>query len=192
MLASSEVERRSMTSLKSMALIAGLLAVSLLSNQTPAAAQDSYIVSRDPPVVERVVKMKLSFKPEFTHREVVDIGPSGPSIDDGIGGNGILRDLSGKQIGRFDTIHRHTGFEPDGDMRLVFAEYTFGDGRDSLLIAGAELFQKSFGLIAQHRDHFYGVAAGTGKFAGARGECSVKRVVQVEYIVNCVLTVPEH
>jgi hypothetical protein len=181
-----------MTSLKSMALIAGLLAASVLSNQTPAAAQDSYIISRDPPVVERVVKMKLSFKPEFTHREVVDIGPSGPSIDDGIGGNGILRDLSGKQIGRFDTIHRHTGFEPDGDMRLVFAEYTFGDGRDSLLIAGAELFQKSFGLIAQHREHLYGIAAGTGKFAGARGECSVKRTVQVEYIVNCVLTVPEH
>ena len=87
-----------MTFLKSMALIPGLIVASFLSNQAPVAAQDSYIISRDAPVVERVVKMKLSFKPEFTNREVVDIGPPGPSIDDGIGGNGILRDLSGKQI----------------------------------------------------------------------------------------------
>lgn len=181
-----------MKALKFNAAIAILLATSFVSIETPAAAQDSYIITRDAPIVERVVKMRLSFKPEFTRREVVTRSPSGPRIDDGIGGNGILRDLSGKQIGRFDTIARHTGSEVDGDMRLVFAEYAFGDGRDSILIVGAELFENSFGLLAKHRDHFYGVAAGTGKFAGARGECDVKHSTGAEYIVNCLLYVPEN
>jgi hypothetical protein len=180
-----------MTSLRSLALFGVLLATSLLPKETLAEEQNAYIVSHEEPAAQRVMKMNLSFTAEFKQRVVNDNGPEGPTVDDGLGGNGVLRNLSGKQIGRFDTNQRVTEHGEAGEMRMVLAEYVFGDGRDSILLSGAELFQKSFGVVAPQRDLVYGVSAGTGKFMAARGECHVRRSDKGEYTVNCVLFVPE-
>ena len=177
--------------LRSLALIGVLLATSLVPTTVLADEQDSYIVSHEEPAAQRVMKMNLNFTAEFKQRVVLDHGTEGPTVDDGIGGNGVLRDLSGKQIGRFDTSQRVTEHGEAGEMRMVLAEYVFGDGRDSILLSGAELFQKSFGVVAPQRDIVYGVSAGTGKFMAARGECRVRRSDKGEYMVNCVLFVPE-
>jgi hypothetical protein len=177
--------------LRSLALIGSLLATSLLPNETLAEEQNAYIVLHEEPVAQRVIKMKLTFTSQFTERTVTDLGAQGSTAGDGIHAHGVLQDLSGKEIGRFDTNHTLTEPGEAGEMRMVLAEYAFGDGRDSLLIAGAELFQTSFGVVAEQRDLLYGVLAGTGKFAGARGECHVKRSSKVQYMVNCVLFVPE-
>jgi len=180
-----------MTCLRSLALFGVLLATSLLPKETLAQEQDSYIISREEPATQRVMKVELSFKAEFKHRVVNDIGSEGHSVDDGVGGNGVLLDLSGQQIGRFDTNQRVTEHGEPGQMRMVHAEYLFGDGRDSIFISGAELFEESSGVVAPQRDLVYGVSTGTGKFMGARGECNVSRSDNGEYIVNCVLFVPE-
>ena len=180
-----------MTSLRSLVLFGVLLAISLLPKETLAEEQNSYIVSHEEPAAQRVMKMNLSFKAEFKQRVKNDIGSDGHTVDDGVGGNGVLLDLSGKQIGRFDTNQRVTEHGEPGQMRMVLAEYVFGDGRDSILISGAELFQVSSGVVTPQRDLVYGVSAGTGKFMGARGECHVTRSDKGEYTVNCVLFVPE-
>ena len=181
-----------MTFLRSLALIGFLLATWLLPKETLANEQNSYIVSQEEPKTQRVIKLHLTFTAEITEHKVTDLDSQGPTAGDGVHAHGVLRDLSGKEIGRFDTTHTLTEPGEAGEMRMVLAEYAFGDGRDSLLIAGAELFQKSYGVVAEQRDLLYGVLGGTGTFAGARGECHVKRSSNGQYTVNCPLFVPEY
>ena len=181
-----------MTSPRLLVLIGVFLATSLLPKASLADEQNSYIISHEAPKALRVTKMNLTFTAEVTERTVTDLGSQGSTAGDGVHAHGVLRDLSGKEIGRFDTNHTLTEPGEAGEMRIVLAEYAFGDGRDSLLIAGAELFQKSFGVVAEQRDLLYGVTTGTGKFAGARGECHVKRSPKDQYMVNCLLLVPEY
>ena len=181
-----------MTCLKSLVLIGGVLAFVVSSIETHAEEQDTYIVSREETASQRLIKINLAFMAELKQRVVTDSGSQGPTSEDEIDGNGVLRDLNGKEIGRFDSNQRITGSHADGEMRLVVAEYAFGDGRDSFLLAGAELFPKSFGVVAEQGDLDYGVATGTGTFAGARGECHVKRSAKGQYAVNCLLFVPEY
>ena len=126
----------------------------------------------------------MSFQSRFNDRQLVDTGEQGSSIGDAVNGHGDLLDESGQVIGQFDVSTQTTRTMEGAEVRMVTAEYEFGDGTDSFIIQGAEHFETAGGLPALDRPLHYAVVGGTGTYMGANGECLVHRR-QPAYTVEC-------
>lgn len=129
--------------------------------------------------------VKLTFKPvqKNDEREVVDNGAPGASTADSILGHGIINDLGGKEIGHFHFVSFVTEKRPDAEVRWLHAQYAFGN--DSILIEGARDFMPNNGKAVLNLPSSYPVTGGTGKYAGARGECRVIRVTDNDFHTVC-------
>jgi hypothetical protein len=127
----------------------------------------------------------LTFKPVQKNdaRQIIDLGDAGPSVGDSILGHGVINDLNGKEIGNFEFVHFVTDKKPNSEIRWVHAQYAFEN--DSILIEGARDFMPNNGKAALNSPSSYAVTGGTGKYAGARGECRVIRVTENDFHTVC-------
>jgi hypothetical protein len=127
----------------------------------------------------------LTFKPlqNNNERQLIDLGAQGPSLGDSILGHGIINDLTGKEIGYFEFISFVTDKTANSDIRWLHAQYAFGN--DSILIEGAQEFMPNGGKAALNLPSSFAVTGGTGKYAGARGECRVIRVTENDFHTVC-------
>ncbi len=127
----------------------------------------------------------ITFKPiqKNDEREVVDLGALGPSTGDSILGHGIINDLNGREIGNFEFVSFVTDKRSDAEVRWLHAQYAFGN--DSILIEGARSFMPNNGKAALNLPSSYAVTGGTGKYAGARGECRVIRITDNDFHTVC-------
>ena len=110
---------------------------------TYASGQPSYIISSSKVPQLNPIKYEIAFVSRFDNRIVVDSGTPGPSVDDVIAGSGTLWDKKGVQIGRFDANTRVSERLNAGDKRLLFVNYSFGDGQDSIVILGVGTYGNS-------------------------------------------------
>lgn len=170
------------------ALFAGALAHIALSGAV--FAQDNYSKSTKLRQPVQWTKVELNFIGRQTDRIVNDNGPVGHSISDTADSYGELIDAQKKIIGRFDVITRATDVWSDGEVRMVFAEYTFGEGRDSYVIFGGGKFLANTGRAELSKPHVFPVTGGKGRYMGATGQCTVMRVHAVDTQVQCTLFVP--
>lgn len=131
--------------------------------------------------------VEVSFSASFTERTVIDGGVTGPSHGDYIPGSGDLRNSDGEVIGEFQVVSFVTGTTDELQGRVLLAEYSFDGGIDSLVIAGAGVSPPGDEVLTD-RTYTYPVSGGTGKYAGARGECSVTRK-DPDYDVKCRVSV---
>lgn len=171
-------------------LSSALLAV-VVSSVVPALAQDSY--SKTTPINRpaKWSKVELRFVARQIDRLITDNEPKGHSIGDTADSHGELLDANQKTIGRYDSISRATSVWRDGEMRMVMAEYTFGDGRDSFTIFGAGKFTANTGRAEIAKEHIFPVTGGKGRYLGATGECAVTLVHAVDIHAQCTLYVPD-
>ena len=123
-----------------LAIIAGVMMTGLAGSTAYSADQPSYVngVSKVPQ--REPVKYEIAFVARFDNRIVVDSGVPGPSADDSIVGSGSLWDKESVKIGRFDANTRVSERLEDGDRRLLWVTYTFGDGQDSIVILGTGIY----------------------------------------------------
>lgn len=166
------------------------LAAALVSFVLPAHAQDNFSKTT---VINRPVqwsKIEFRFVARQIDRLITDNEPKGHSIGDTADSFGELIDSQKKTIGRFDVITRATDVWSDGEVRMVMAEYNFGDGRDGFVIFGAGKFMALTGRAELSRQHVFPVTGGKGRYRGATGECTVMRVHAVDTHVDCVIYVP--
>jgi len=127
----------------------------------------------------------LTFKPvqKNDDRQMIDLGAPGPSTGDSILGHGIINDLSGREIGYFEFISFVTDKTANSDIRWLHAQYAFGN--DSIVIEGAQEFMPNGGKAALNLPSSFAVTGGTGKYAGARGECRVIRITENDFHTAC-------
>lgn len=171
-------------------ILGSTLLAAFMSFVLPAHAQDNFSKTT---MISRPVqwsKIELRFIGRQTDRLINDNGPSGHSISDTADSYGELIDAQKKNIGRFDVITRATDVWSDGEMRMVMAEYNFGDGRDGFVIFGAGKFMAHTGRAELSRQHVFPVTGGKGRYRGATGECTVMRVHAVDTHVHCIIYVP--
>lgn len=133
--------------------------------------------------------VELTFQSAFKDRQAEITGSAGTNMASTVAGHGTLTDEAGKQIGTFNVTSIVTRESPKSENRLVSAEYGFGDGTDSILIAGSEEFATPTGLPFLKRPLHYAVTGGTGAYAGASGECLVHRTAGNKFTTTCTFTV---
>ena len=179
-------------SLIRLVLISVLMSGVLAESAASSADQPSYVIGVSDVPARQPVKYEVAFVARFDNRIVVDIGVSGPSVDDSIVGSGTLWDKKSANVGRFDANTRVSERLKDGDRRLLWVTYTFGDGRDSLVILGTGIYTGNLGLLNQQVTNNFSIVGGTGKFLAAGGQCGITRVDRIDYSVECVAFVPEY
>jgi hypothetical protein len=164
-----------------------LITVLIISSgsATYASGQPSYIISSSKVPQLNPIKYEIAFVSRFDNRIVVDSGAPGPSVDDVIAGSGTLWDKKGVQIGRFDANTRVSEKLKDGDKRLLFVNYSFGDGQDSIVILGVGTYAGTLGLMNQQVTNTFSIVGGTGKFLAAGGQCQITRIDQINYQLSC-------
>lgn len=181
-----------MIRLMRLALYNCIMVGALVGSPVYSADQPSYVSEvgrapqRDP------IRYQLSFVSRFDNRIVVDTGESGTSVDDTIAGNGTLWDKNGVKIGRFDANTRVSERLKDGDRRLLWVTYTFGEGQDSIVILGTGLYTGKLGLMNQQLTNNFSIVGGTGKFLAAGGQCGITRIDQINYNLACTALVPDY
>lgn len=168
----------------------GLIAFALIFCGT-AHAQTSYSKTTELSGPVQWSKVELRFIGQQTDRILNDNGPTGHSISDTADSYGELVDAQKKIIGRFDVITRATDVWSDGEVRMVMAEYNFGEGQDGFVIFGAGKFMAHTGRAELSKQHVFPVTGGKGRYLGASGQCTVMRVHAVDTHVHCVLYVPQ-
>ncbi len=161
------------------------------SSASLAADPERYIVSSSEIQEAPFKKMELAFTSRFERRVVSDTETPGPSNNDSVYGHGKMWDQTGVEIGRFDANTRLTEVVDGGEMRMVIANYSFGDGQDSIVIVGSGKFDNDFGTLVEKVSRSYAVTGGTGRFIGATGQCDVMRVGQTDYNVACTVLIPK-
>ena len=168
-----------------LALITGVIMTGLAGSTAHSADQPSYVngVSKVP--LREPVKYEIAFVARFDNRIVVDSGVPGPSADDSIVGSGSLWDKESVNIGRFDANTRVSERLEDGDRRLLWVSYTFGDGQDSIVILGTGIYGAKLGLLNQQVTNRFSIVGGIGKFLAAGGQCEIKRLEGMDYNVTC-------
>ena len=173
-----------------LALITGVMMTGLAGSTAYSADQPSYVngVSKVPQ--REPLKYEIAFVARFDNRIVVDSGVPGPSADDSIVGSGSLWDKESVNIGRFDANTRVSERLEDGDRRLLWVTYTFGDGQDSIVILGTGIYGAKLGLLNQQVTNRFSIVGGTGKFLAAGGQCEIKRLEGMDYNVTCEAFVP--
>jgi hypothetical protein len=171
-----------------------LVAVLMISNVplTYAKDQPSYIIGLSHVPERKPIKYEIAFVSRFDNRIVVDSGEVGPSVDDVIGGSGTLWDREGVKIGRFDANTRLSERLNDGDRRLLFVTYSFGDNQNSIVILGLGTYTGNLGLLNQQVTNTFSIVGGTGKFLAAGGQCQIMRIDQTDYKVTCTAFVPDY
>lgn len=174
------------TSIARSALIGVFAALPLFAAQ----AQTSFSSSTDVTSAVRWTRIEHNYTARQIDRVINDNPPQGHSIGDTADSHGTLLDPSNATIGRFDVITRATNVWRDGERRMIVAEYSFGNGDDSYVIAGAGHFLAQVGRAEQHKHHFFPIVGGKGKFLGATGQCDVMRINADDTKVSCVLFVP--
>jgi hypothetical protein len=152
---------------------------------TYAKDQPSYIISSSKVPKLNPIKYEIAFVSRFDNRIVVDSGAPGPSVDDVIAGSGTLWDKKGVQIGRFDANTRVSERLKDGDKRLLFVNYSFGDGQDSIVILGVGTYAGTLGLMNKQVTNIFSIVGGTGKFLAAGGQCQITRIDHTNYQLSC-------
>ena len=152
---------------------------------TYASGQPSYIISSSKVPQLNPIKYEIAFVSRFDNRIVVDSGTPGPSVDDVIAGSGTLWDKKGVQIGRFDANTRVSERLNAGDKRLLFVNYSFGDGQDSIVILGVGTYTGTLGLMNQQITNTFSIVGGTGKFLAAGGQCQITRIDHINYQLSC-------
>ena len=152
---------------------------------TFAKDQPSYIISSSRVPQLNPIKYEIAFVSRFDNRIIVDLGEPGPSVDDVIAGSGTLWDKKGVQIGRFDANTRVSERLNDGDKRLLFVNYSFGDGQDSIVILGVGTYTGTLGLMNQQITNTFSIVGGTGKFLAAGDQCQIKRIDRINYQLLC-------
>jgi hypothetical protein len=164
-----------------------LITVLIISSgsATYASGQPSYIISSSKVPQLNPIKYEIAFVSRFDNRIVVDSGTPGPSVDDVIAGSGTLWDKKGVQIGRFDANTRVSERLNAGDKRLLFVNYSFGDGQDSIVILGVGTYTGTLGLMNQQVTNTFSIVGGTGKFLAAGGQCQITRIDQINYQLSC-------
>ena len=164
-----------------------LIAVLTISSGSATYAKDqpSYIIGFGSVPERKPIKYEIAFVARFDNRIVVDSGALGPSVDDVIAGSGSLWDKKGVQIGRFDANTRVSERLSDGDKRLLFVNYSFGDGQDSIVILGVGTYTGTLGLMNQQVTNTFAIVGGTGKFLAAGGQCQIKRIDRINYQLLC-------
>lgn len=175
-----------------LALITGLVMSVLAGSVAYAEDQPSYIISLSKVPERQPIKYEISFIARFANRVVVDTGTLGPSVDDVIAGSGTLWDKGGVEIGRFDANTRITEKLNDGDRRLLFVTYTFGEGQNSIVILGVGSYTGKHGLLYQQVTNNFAIVGGTGKFMAASGQCQITRVDHIDYSVTCKAFAPDY
>ena len=175
-----------------LAFITGVMMTGLAGSMAYSADQPSYVneVSKVPQ--REPLKYEIAFVARFDNRIVVDTGVSGPSADDSIVGSGSLWDKESVKIGRFDANTRVSERLEDGDRRLLWVTYTFGDGQDSIVILGTGIYGAKLGLLNQQVTNRFSVVGGTGKFLAAGGQCEIKRIEGIDYKVTCKVFAPDY
>ena len=126
----------------------------------------------------------LQFAAKFEQRRSIDIDPTGPSLGDEFPGSGLLVDSKKNTIGTFNVISFITRINANSVNRWVEAQYAFGSGSDSINIEGDQEFEFTGFPEKNYTEHF-AISGGTGKYAGARGECVVALVNDTDYVVVC-------
>jgi hypothetical protein len=135
--------------------------------------------------------IELTFSPAFENREAETTGSAGSDVASTTAGHGALLDEAGKKIGTFNVTSIVTRKGAKSESRLINAEYGFGADRiDSILISGSEEFAVPTGLPFLHDQLHYAVIGGTGAYAGAVGECLVKRRGKNAFTTTCTFTTP--
>lgn len=164
-----------------------LIAVLTISSGSAIYAKDqpSYIIGFGSVPERKPIKYEVAFVARFDNRIVVDSGALGPSVDDVIAGSGSLWDKKGVQIGRFDANTRVSERLSDGDKRLLFVNYSFGDGQDSIVILGVGTYTGTLGLMNQQVTNIFAIVGGTGKFLAAGGQCQITRIDSINYQLSC-------
>jgi hypothetical protein len=175
-----------------LAVITGLTLGTLVGAVTYAKDQPSYITGSSNATQRQLIKYEIAFVARFDNRIVVDSGEVGPSVDDVIAGSGTLLDKGGVTIGRFDANTRVSERMNDGDRRLLFVTYSFGDGQNSLVILGVGTYRGKHGLLHQEVKNNFSIVGGTGKFMASGGQCQIARIDQIDYQVTCTAFVPDY
>ncbi|WP_395685173.1 hypothetical protein [Aestuariivirga sp.] len=175
-----------------LALVAGAMMGGLAVSVAYSDDQPSYVneVSKVPE--REPVKYGLAFVARFYNRVVLDEGLQGPSEDDAIVGSGSLWDKKSVKIGRFDANTRVSEESEDGDRRLLWVTYSFGDGQDSIVILGTGIYGSKLGLLNQQVTNRFSIVGGTGKFLAAGGQCEIRRLEGMDYDVTCIVFVPDY
>lgn len=163
------------------------IAILIISSTSATYAKDqpSYIISSSSIRQLNPIKYEIAFVARFDNRIIVDLGEPGPSVDDVIAGSGTLWDKRGAQIGRFDANTRVSERLNDGDKRLLFVNYSFGDGQDSIVILGVGSYSGTLGLMNQQVTNTFSIVGGTGKFLAAGGQCQITRIDRINYQLSC-------
>ncbi len=163
------------------------IAILIISSASVTYAKDqpSYIISSSSIRQLNPIKYEIAFVARFDNRIIVDLGEPGPSVDDVIAGSGTLWDKRGTQIGRFDANTRISERLNDGDKRLLFVNYSFGDGQDSIVILGVGSYSGTLGLMNQQVTNTFSIVGGTGKFLAAGGQCQITRIDRINYQLSC-------
>ena len=127
----------------------------------------------------------LTFKEKISNWEAIDLGPPGSSLVDLDAGNGILLDLTGKEIGIFDFQSALTNNKANAEVRWLNVQYTFNNGLDSIIIQGRAEQRSDTKLPNQDIPQYYAITGGTGKYAGAKGVCKVVMVANKDWVNTC-------
>lgn len=165
------------------ALVTALMLSS--GSATYATDQSSYIISSSRVPQLNPIKYEIAFVSRFDNRIIVDLGDPGPSVDDVVAGSGTLWDKKGIQIGRFDANTRVSERLKDGDKRLLYVNYSFGDGQDSIVILGVGTYAGTLGLMNKQVTNIFSIVGGTGKFLAAGGQCKITRIDHTNYQLSC-------
>lgn len=177
---------------KLLALTSCVMMSGLAGSTACSADQPSYVSGFSKVPVSAPIRYQISFVARFDDRIVVDTGASGPSVDDTVAGNGTLWDKESVNVGRFDANTRVSERLKDGDRRLLWVTYTFGDGQDSIVILGTGLYTGKLGLLDQQVTNKFSIVGGTGKFLAAGGQCEITRADLIDYNVTCTAFVPDY
>ncbi len=173
-------------------LMTGFMMTVLNGSLAYAGDKPSYIISLSSVPERPPIKYEISFIARFDNRVVLDTGTVGPSVDDVIAGSGTLWDKENVKVGRFDANTRITEKSNDGDKRLLFVTYTFGEGHNSIVILGVGSYSGNHGLLHQQVINNFAIVGGTGKFMAATGQCQITRVDQIDYRVTCKAFAPDY
>lgn len=127
----------------------------------------------------------LMLKSRNSDRADLHLGPKSPSIGDEIAADGEFVGPDGSVIGQFELTSFVTREAAGREQRMLMGEFNFGDGTDAIMIMGANEYPSGGGL--PDKPLTFAVIGGTGKYSGARGQCTDSPKGS-EYITECDLT----
>ena len=127
----------------------------------------------------------LTFDTRNTTRAQMDLGTGGPSVVDELDGDGEILAPDGSVIGHFELASFATREEAGREQRMTLGEYNFGGGEDAIMIMGANDYPAGGGL--PDKPIRFAVTGGTGKYAGAAGQCGVS-FAKPKFAFDCTLT----